>query len=166
MAMRTARRSPVAEMPSIPGPPPPPFPPPAEAAAPVRSACGTHGTDEVWARVSAGRTSCVGGLTREDPAMSHLTTIEVHRPLSPVTRALLRTKSFDHVYRVGDAVHVQLGGAEATAVWDAADRCTVVTVQEPDRTNSVASAVFARLAELVDRFEIYRSPTGEVCYRL
>ena len=98
--------------------------------------------------------------------MPHLTTIEVHRPLVPVTRALLRTKNFDHVYRVGDAVHVQLEGAEATAVWDAADKCTVVTVQEPDRKNSVASAVFARLAELVGQFEIYKNPAGEVCYRL
>jgi hypothetical protein len=98
--------------------------------------------------------------------MTDLTRIEVHRPLFPVARALLKTKAFDHVYRVGDIVRVQLGQASATAVWDAADKCTVVTVEEPDRRNTVAAAVFARLAELVEGFEIFQDPSGEVCYRL
>jgi hypothetical protein len=95
-----------------------------------------------------------------------VTTIEVHRPLRPVARSLLKDKRFDHVYRVGDIVRVQIGRASATAAWDPSDECTVVTVQEPDRKVSVASAIFARLAEHVDRFEIYKGPRGEVCYRL
>lgn len=94
------------------------------------------------------------------------TTIEVHRPLQAVTRALLTTRSFDHVYRDGDEVRVQIGRACAVASWDAHEECTVVTVREPDRKATMASAVFARLAEMVDRFEIYKGTYGEACYRL
>lgn len=94
------------------------------------------------------------------------TTIEVRRPLWPVTRALLRIRRPKRVHQHGGVVEVEMGPAYATAEWTETEQCTVVTVHEPARETSVATSVFARLTPFVDRLEIFKDFDGEPRYRL
>ena len=97
--------------------------------------------------------------------MPNLTTIEVHRAMQPVTRALRSIPRSTDIKQYRDVMRFKLGTASAIAIWSETDQCTVVTVHDPDEKDAGTSAVFASLASLADRFEMWRNPTGEFYFR-
>ena len=87
--------------------------------------------------------------------MLHKTTFEVHGPHDDAIEALLSVdEAVDVRPQVERVALVEIGLGFATAFWVESDDRTVITVHDPDHTDSVASQVFARLAERAKRFEI------------
>lgn len=98
--------------------------------------------------------------------MPNKTTIEVRGPRRDVIQALL---SVEHAVDIRPQVErvalVEIGLGFATAFWLEAEQRTVITVHDPDHTDTVASQVFARLAERAGRFEICHGRAREEDFR-
>ena len=98
--------------------------------------------------------------------MPNKTTIEVRGPHDRVLSTLLSVEhAVDIRPQVDRVALVEIGLGFVTAFWVESDRRTVLIVHDPDHRDTVASQVFARLAEGAGRFEIRHGRRSDEDFR-